>query len=491
MSSGDVKKTRSLPFKSSTCRKTQVGLSAIDSMDEKRSSSSMRLQNVDEVLCQRLESISSSNASHWDFKGIRRSEFEQSPYQYPAMMVPALQREIVSSILDLQPEVETIADPFVGSGTVLCEAMLSGRNFIGQDVNPLAILTSIMRSEALEYNLISDSIKKISSNVRNDRKREYAVTFAGQMKWFNRGANIGLSRLRRVILDVDEKFVRLFFWVALAETIRLTSNSRTSTYKLHVKPPENRTAQSADVIETFMQICDRNLAIATNFSRSLMERGFICNDRFIRSISILLADSTNGFANNSPVDMLMSSPPYGDNRTTVPYGQASWLPLQWIDGDDITSSSEIKGLIRTTAAIDGISIGGRVNNKKINAQRDELCDSSPHFKVTVDALKGEYVDGVSRLTSFIYDLKKVLDNSAKSCSKNSYAVWTLGHRRIRKVECPLTEIMVELSEPNKWTEVTRIQRQIPFKRMAQRNNISQTMKQETVLILRKMEADHE
>ncbi len=56
-------------------------------------------------------------------------------------------------------------------------------------------------------------------------------------------------------------------------------------------------------------------------------------------------------------DLLISSPPYGDNATTVTYGQFSYLPLQWIDLDDINESVD-KELLNLQNKIDSSSLGG-------------------------------------------------------------------------------------------------------------------------------------
>ena len=61
--------------------------------------------------------------------------------------------------------------------------------------------------------------------------------------------------------------------------------------------------------------------------------------------------------NGSLYDVVVTSPPYGNNATTVPYGQYSYLPLQWIDladiGDDVNAE-----FLRTTHEIDRRSLGG-------------------------------------------------------------------------------------------------------------------------------------
>ena len=60
-------------------------------------------------------------------------------HAYPARAHPVTVRRLVES---LAPEGGTVLDPFCGSGTVLVEAMLAGRNAIGTDLNPLAVMLS-------------------------------------------------------------------------------------------------------------------------------------------------------------------------------------------------------------------------------------------------------------------------------------------------------------------------------------------------------------
>ena len=60
-------------------------------------------------------------------------------------------------------------------------------------------------------------------------------------------------------------------------------------------------------------------------------------------------------------NLLVTSPPYGDNQTTVTYGQFSYLPLQWIPFEDIDESIELDYL-KTTQEIDSKSLGGQIRN---------------------------------------------------------------------------------------------------------------------------------
>ena len=67
-------------------------------------------------------------------------------FQYPAMMVPTMLRDLTDIIVSADHKIKTILDPFAGSGSVLTEAMFRGLGFLGMDVNPLAVLLCKVRS---------------------------------------------------------------------------------------------------------------------------------------------------------------------------------------------------------------------------------------------------------------------------------------------------------------------------------------------------------
>lgn len=60
-------------------------------------------------------------------------------HAYPARAHPVTARRLIEAFV---PEGKTVLDPFCGSGTILVEAMLAGRNAIGTDLNPLAVMLS-------------------------------------------------------------------------------------------------------------------------------------------------------------------------------------------------------------------------------------------------------------------------------------------------------------------------------------------------------------
>jgi hypothetical protein len=64
-------------------------------------------------------------------------------HAYPARMHPVTAARLVQALM---PPGATLLDPFCGSGTVLVEALLHGRDAVGADLNPLAVELSIAKT---------------------------------------------------------------------------------------------------------------------------------------------------------------------------------------------------------------------------------------------------------------------------------------------------------------------------------------------------------
>jgi len=398
-------------------------------------------RSVENRIVNRLRADAGRTPNYWDFRDNVDDLTSKTLFHYPAMMVPALQKQVIAAILKTRPGIETIADPFMGSGTILALAMLSGRSFVGQDINPLAILIAKTRAYSLDHECLEQAVARVSSLAKNDHSQHYAIRFRRQFKCFTRGASIGLSRLRRAILRESDINTRRFLWVCLAETIRFSSNSRMSTYKLHVKPPTKRTATTNSVLRSFAGIAGRNLKIVLDFRSALFEAGRLdASGSYARPITIAYGDTALGFP---PVDweadhkypLVVTSPPYGDNRTTVPYGQAAWLPLQWIDFADIDPSIPADAATRASD-VDSRSLGGtRLHD--FDLRLAVVSGAGKRTKRYLTRLAAVSRHGLSRFVHFVYDLRDALDHISRGSGDDAHNVLTPGSRNISGTVCPL------------------------------------------------------
>ena len=225
----------------------------------------------------------------------------------------------------------------------------------------------------------------------------------------------------------------------------------------------------------------RNIELLEEQKQILQKKNLIINYNYKKEINISLQDSSIlNQENKSMYDLLVSSPPYGDNHTTVPYGQYSYLPLQWIDLRDIDKSLDID-ILRSTCEIDTRSLGGSLAN--IQESEYSLKQMSKSYKSYSKKLSGN--KHLNKVTAFIRDIHVSLKSILTSLKPNSYMIWTLGNRRVANQLVPFDQIIQELLESQGCCLVEKILREIPAKKMALKNNYSETMNCETILIMRK------
>lgn len=441
----------------------------------------MNAHQLDEMLINKIEAYSLADESYWSFKGRSTRQHCHALIQYPAMMVPEMQGELIDAISEIDNNIQTVFDPFVGSGTTLGEAMTRGLNFLGHDINPLAILACEVKSGPLYIKSLKDKLDALLENINNDASTEIAIQFNGIDKWFTAGIQIELSKIYRAIKSEKSKWARKIFWLSLSNTVRATCNSRSSTYKLHIKS-EDQIASIPSAISSFKKNLLKNIEHIAAQKELLREKNVLERAKAKGNVKIKNIDTKKIARKPSQCDFLISSPPYGDNQTTVTYGQFSYLPLMWIDLDDIDNLVD-RDFLRNQNTIDSSSLGGSL--KEAQEKLEKIGDKSPSLCGCISKINEVDPRNTRKLISFIYDLDLSLENAISHLRKDAYMVWTLGNRRISNIEVPLDDIMKELLQSKNCIFVHQLERNILSKRMASRNQIASTMGKESVLIMRR------
>ncbi|TNH45153.1 site-specific DNA-methyltransferase [Photorhabdus luminescens] len=441
----------------------------------------MNLLSSDEKLLKSVKACSTEDHSYWSFVGRSRRQYCHALIQYPAMMVPAMQGELIDAVMEADSQIKRVLDPFVGSGTTLGEAMCRGLDFSGIDINPLAILACEVKSGPLFVSKLKEKSQVLISRIDEDFCQDIAVSFGGIDKWFIKKIQIELSVIYRAIKSEPSKWARKIFWLSMSNTVRTVCNSRSSTFKLHIKTDEQiESIPSALVV--FKKNLIKNIENIKEQKELLKSLGMIKRSKSESKVEIWHADTSGLSKKTSLCDLLVSSPPYGDNHTTVTYGQYSYLPLMWIDRSDI-DQLKFNDLLENKSSIDSKSLGGSIKDAK--EKYEFIKNKSLSLVETVELISLVNGKNIKKLISFIYDLDKALDNTLSNLRSNAYMIWTLGNRRISNIEIPLDKIMRELLEHKGCKYIYQLDREIHNKRMAKRNRVADTMDKELILIMRK------
>ena len=433
---------------------------------------------VTDALRRRLDARTSLDPDFWSFNHLRSRSGNHALFQYPAMMVPELQGALLDDLRAVSPRSELVYDPFAGSGTVMLESLYRGLEFHGSDINPLAILLCKVKATPPSVAAGESAVTRVAARASAIRNPTMPA-FAGVDKWFKPEIKLGLAQLRRAILDEEELVDRRFLWVCLAETIRLVSNSRTSTFKLHSYSQEEIARRETDAIKVFQSVGSQNVA----HLKQHWEQLDLLPEFGRRPRVFLLPGSVHDpWAAPRQADVLMTSPPYGDNKTTVPYGQHSYLPLQWIAHADIPGLFD-ESLLESSHRIDSLSLGGSL--KDADASRGDLCEKSGALRQWLPKID-ERPTLRKKVLSFVRDYERALNSVRPRLKNGAFCFLTLGERRVGKQTFPLVDITREFLIAHGHEEVMTIERALPVsrKRMAAKNSHGATMVQEWVLVTR-------
>ena len=433
-----------------------------------------------------VEDIKSKDSSpeYWDFKGKDQREHVHSMIKYPAVMVPNMQGEIFDILLKHDDKISNVLDPFMGSGTALVEGYLRGLDVMGIDINPLSFLAVKVKLQRYNIKTLQRKSKALMSRIQGDDSKE-CFEFNNIRKWYKEEIIVSLSKIRRCILMEPDKKYRQLFWVTFAEIAKQADNSRTSTFKLHIKEPGRIEDWEYDCIEKFKFKLVENITAIKDFMEMLPE------DIREKKVVVKYGDSLKVLSDRrifkeNCVDLVITSPPYGDNATTITYGQFSVLPLKWIPLADIDDRVD-NCVVETLSKIDSDSLGG--HNYTVNSivESNLYTYSEPFAKLYNQLTDAMQIEKARKVASFLLDFEKVISSLHKIVKENKFMVFTVGNRHVNKLEVPFDEILESIAEYYGFDVIYDFRRNI-LKNKNYSDTKAQnfkTIKKETIIVLQK------
>jgi site-specific DNA-methyltransferase (cytosine-N4-specific) len=364
----------------------------------------------------------------------------------------------------LSEQGDTVFDPFCGSGTVTTEAVRLGRHAIGFDINPLALLIAEVKATPIMPQRLWQALAQIESSLQRLGEVE-PPKFANIDYWFKPEVKKQLARLKAAIEALEDEAVKKFSLVVFSRVVREASNTRPNEFKLFRLPPEKLKRHNPDVFRLFRQRFAECIGIMSDWWREV-------GDSLLKP-QLRLHDARQPFPLPSEsVDLLLTSPPYGDARTTVAYGQFSRLSLQWL------------GLWRED--LDRSSLGGHHRSMRVLV---------PTLKEALEAIAKVCPKRAQEVEAFYADLYDCLRNIVPVVKRDGFAVFVIANRKVRGIKLPTDKIIVEMLPEFEF--VVSLPRQIPNKRMPLRNSPSNipgetdtTMLEEHIVILQKKTVLH-
>ena len=148
--------------------------------------------------------------------------FTHQLFRFPAKFHPPVVRELLERYT---APGDRVLDPFCGSGTLLVESIISGRNAIGTDLDPLAVFVSSVKARAIDPRRLvvrarelAERLEPLRRSAAEYEKLQWADISPAQFRrqgqrvslpaipnlghWFRRYVSIDLARIRAEIMDM-------------------------------------------------------------------------------------------------------------------------------------------------------------------------------------------------------------------------------------------------------------------------------------------------
>ena len=467
---------------------------------------------------QLIQVLQSLPVDFWDFKDDDVREYTHGIHNYPAMMVSPISRNILRIMKEIKP-IHSVLDPFMGSGTVLVESMLAGAEEIyGSDINPFAVFLSKVKTTPLDINLLQAEAQRLYESIEK-RYGDYDIQIDGvddimrhsygldltakdgwgksaptyltryteenQINiavpdfknigyWFKPRVILLLSIIKEEISKIENPEIRNFIFVAFSETIRFVSNRRNGEFKMFRMPASKVDSFEPDVIKEFSTILDRNIEKMNSFIE-------VCEENDVHSTVNVLSNDASILQDvpDDSIDLVITSPPYGDSRTTVAYGEYSRLSLQWLDLFEL-SEKDIMG-------IDKSLMGGVKFRNGF-----EYIVSSKILRESLERIKDSDLERAGDVYSFYLDLEKTIKKIAQKTISGGYQFWVIGNRTVKGELLLTDQIITEIAEHYGMEYVYTVDRNIINKVMPSQNSPTNetgakasTMTNEHIVVLRK------
>ncbi|KAA6319621.1 hypothetical protein EZS27_030506, partial [termite gut metagenome] len=274
----------------------------------------------------------------YDYAGQSYASMYPNLHKYPATMLPQIGVDILK---EFNVSKGKLLDPYCGSGSSFASGLECGLTQMhGFDINPLAVLISKVKFTKISINELVEIRQIFRNNVFELLKNENNIKdlkcpqITNIEFWFSKEVIDNLTVIQHFIDQIGNENIRNFFLIPFSETVRECSYTRNNEFKLYRMKSEDILNFNPDVIGVYFKKLEETFFLYTNFYFPKLENQVNVN------VQYATFEPQKEF-----FDVVLTSPPYGDSRTTVAYGQFSTLSNEWLG-------------IRYARKIDGMLMGG-------------------------------------------------------------------------------------------------------------------------------------
>jgi len=448
----------------------------------------------------------------WTFREANVRKHVHGIHPYPARMVPQAVEKLIKiygtkASEEIGHDNWAIFDPFCGSGTVLVEGRILNYNVYGTDINPLAVLLANAKSTPIPRKDLNRYWRMIKTDYKKSwRNKEYSSIPNPDIPrlefWFKDNVIQKLKVIRKQIWEleennVDQKIVD-FFKLCFSIIVRKVSNNRQGEFKIYRIKKEDLEKWNPDVFSIFDKKVEDSISRMAEYYQQTRNEAIT---------EAYLANSME-FIPPEPVGLIITSPHYGDHKTTVAYGQFSRYSSYWLGYEkDLVSQVDNSGLGGKSKKVDIETIDFTVygsealketiaaiikgdkeaTQKKLKREKEKATREQRKSNPKVKSDPRVY-----SVLVFFQEYFQVIVNLYEILQPGGYACFVTGNRTVREYRIPTHEITREFCQKVGFTYIKTLERFIPTKTMPWENSPSnvagdkvRTMATEHIVILKK------
>jgi len=345
-------------------------------------------------------------------------------FPYPARFIPQIPKYFIREFMQNS---YSLLDPFAGSGTSLVEALISGYNSYGIEINPLGKLLSETKTTPLDKDKLGKEFARIKELIEGD-----IAPFSPEMPnkdfWFEPSIQNKLGKIKSAIDTVRDENIRKFFLMCLASIIRKCSNADPSISKpvftKHMK--EVVKTRKVDVYKLFQDKVDsyseRIIALSLFLDTSKVEAKIIGDD----SRKINLPDKS--------VHLIITSPPFINAQE---YFRTTKFEILWTG---LATSEKIRELESKMIGIERI-VDTDVSKLWLLDGKKASCINKVIKKIHKVDNSRAYImyQYFKDMKTVFRELHRVLDDTGR------FAI-TIGDNTIRKIPINTHDLIRQLAE---------------------------------------------
>lgn len=413
----------------------------------------------------------------------KTDRFTHLIHTYPAKLLMHIPYFFLNNTIFSKPG-DTVLDPFCGTGTVLLEAALAGRNAIGADSNPLARLIAKVKTTNYSKISLEESLNFILALDRNETLNCGFPDVVNINYWFSEKGKHDLLLILNRIRRIESQEIQDFFLVCFSNLIKKVSyaDPRVSVpVRLNAKrykedtPSFKKVAkrlnelEGMDIFLKFENICKENIVRFDNLLKeypTLVQAEVVSEDA--RNMTSSLIDDAK--LPDGIVDLIITSPPYAGAQK---YIRSSSLNLGWLG---LAETHQLK-------EFDKLNIG-RENYSKLDTEIKRTNINS--CDLLIEQVAQINITRALIISNYIVEMQHAIDENIRLVKPDGYFILIVGNNKVCNLEFNTQEYLCEYIESRGMKLILKFIDDIKsYGLMTKRNKTADIISCEYILIFKK------